>query len=128
MQSNSILYRVWQLPVILAWRFAIFLAAKTYRHGFVICDITSTESKYRDSFAADVQTVLDQLAVESPKVLQELRYYVRYVARAQIQNRFDYYSGTKLLLLNIDYETGAARLHARIKRDVLEFLDLANDD
>jgi len=99
------LRRLWQLPTTFAWRVAILFASKSSHWNIVVCDVTSTQS-YRRRFTADVRAVLDELATMSPKALQHAQQHVRYIARAQIHSRFEYFSSSKLLLLRVDYESG----------------------
>ncbi|SRR6266511_4268443 len=126
MDYSRILRRLHQLPVIFAWRIAISFAFKSFHRDIVACDVTSTESKYRDCFAADVKSVLDDLALTSPEVLQRAQQYIRYIARAEIDNRFEYFSGPRLLLLHVDYEHGDVDTLESIRRDIMEAVTLAH--
>jgi len=92
----------------------------------VICDVTSTESRYRDCFAADVKSALDDLAVISPEVLRRVQQYIGYIARAEIVNQFDYFVRPRLLLLGVDYEHRDSDLRTSIKRDIAEAARLAH--
>ena len=123
---RNLLRRLHQLPVILAWRLAILLARKTDHLNIVICDVTSTESKYRDRVAADVKSILDDLALTSPELLQRIQQHVRYIARAEISNRFEYCVRPRLLLLYVDYEHRDSDLRTSIKRDIAEAARLAH--
>jgi hypothetical protein len=126
MWTTKVLRGLHQLPVILAWRIAIFIAAKSSHRKIVVCDVTSTESKYRDRFAVDVKSILDDLALTSPELLQRLQKHVRYIARAGIINRFDYFVRPRLLLLHVDYENERSDLRSLIKRDLVEAATLAD--
>jgi hypothetical protein len=126
MRNSNLLRRLQQLPVILAWKFAILFARKTYHLNIVICDVTSTESKCRDRLAADVKSILDDLALTSPELLQRIQQHVRYIARAQIPNRFDYFAHPRLLLLHVDYPHRRGDLRTSIKRDIIEGATLAD--
>jgi hypothetical protein len=126
MYKNKILRRLHELPVLCAWRLAIFLAPKSYHSNIVVCDVTSTQSKYRDCFAADVKAALDDLAVTSPEVLRRAQHYIRYIARAEIINEFDYFIRPRLLLLGVEYEHGDSDLRTSIKRDIAEAARLAH--
>lgn len=123
---DKVLRRLHELPVLCAWRLAIWLAPKSYHSNIVICDVTSTQSKYRDCFAADVKSALDDLAVTSPEVLRRTQQYIRYIARAGITNRFDYFVRPRLLLLGVDYENVDGDLRTSIKRDIVEAASLAH--
>ena len=126
MYKNKILRRLHELPVIFAWRLAIFFAVKSFHRNIVICDVTSTESRYRDCFAADVKSALDDLAVISPEVLRRAQQYIGYIARADIVNQFDYFVRPRLLLLYVDYEHRDSDLRTSIKRDIAEAARLAH--
>ena len=115
-----------QLPVVLAWKFLILLARKSYHLNIVICDVTSTQSKFCDRFAADVKTILDDLAHTSPELLQRIQQHVRYIARAEISNRFEYCVRPRLLLLDVDYRHERGDLRTSIKRDIVEAATLAD--
>jgi hypothetical protein len=123
---DKVLRRLHELPVLCAWRLAIWLAPKSYHSNIVICDVTSTQSKYRDCFAADVKSALDDLAVASPEVLRRIQQYIRYIARAEITNRFDYFVRPRLLLLGLEYEDGNGDPGISIKRDIIEAASLAH--
>jgi hypothetical protein len=120
MRNSNLLRRLQQLPVILAWKFAILFARKTYRLNIVICDVTSAESKCRDRLAADVKSILDDLALTSSELLQRIQQNVRYIARAEISNRFDYLAHPKFLLLHVGYPHQRGDLRTSIKRDIIE--------
>jgi hypothetical protein len=126
MYKSKILRRLHELPVIWAWRLAIFLAPKSYHSNIVVCDVTSTQSKYRDCFAADVKSALDDLAVTSPEVLRRAQQYIGYIARAEIVNQFDYFVRPRLLLLGVDYEHRDSDLRTSIRRDIAEAARLAH--
>jgi hypothetical protein len=126
MDYSKILRRLHQLPVIFLWRIAIFFALKTFHRNIVVCDVTSTESEYRDCFAADVRSVLDDVALTSPELLQRTQQHIYYIARAEITNRFEYFSRPRLLLLYVDYEHGDGDLRNSIKRDIVEAATLAH--
>jgi hypothetical protein len=126
MYKNKILQRLHELPVLCAWRLAILIAPKSYHSNIVVCDVTSTQSKYRDCFAADVKSALDDLALTSPEVLRRTQQYIRYIARAEITNRFDYFVRPRLLLLHVDYEHGDVDTLESIRRDIMEAVTLAH--
>jgi len=126
MYKNKILRRLHELPVVLAWKFLILLARKSYHLNIVICDVTSTQSKFCDRFAADVKAILDDLAHTSPELLQRIQQHVRYIARAEISNRFEYCVRPRLLLLYVDYEHRDSDLRTSIKRDIAEAARLAH--
>jgi ABC-type uncharacterized transport system YnjBCD ATPase subunit len=129
MSRNKILRRLHQLPAVFLWRIAIFFASKSLHWNIVVCDATGTQSKHRDRFAADVRSALDDLAVTSPELLQRTQQYVHYIARAQISNRFEYFSISRLLLLDVDYESGDVDQRSSIRRDIVEaarLIHLAN--
>ena len=126
MYKNKILRRLHERPVLCAWRLAIFIAVKTFHRNIVICDVTSTESRYRDCFAADVKSALDDLAVTSPEVLRRAQQYIGYIARPDIVNQFDYFVRPRLLLLGVDYEHRDSDLRTSIKRDIAEAARLAH--
>ena len=115
-----------QLPVVLAWKFLILLARKSYHLNIVICDVTGTQSKFCDRFAADVKAILDDLAHTSPELLQRIQQHVRYIARAEISNRFEYCVRPRLLLLDVDYRHERGDLRTSIKRDIVEAATLAD--
>jgi hypothetical protein len=92
----------------------------------VICDVTSTQSKYRDCFAVDVKSALDDLAVTSPEVLRRAQQYIGYIARADIVNQFDYFVRPRLLLLGVDYEQRDSDRRTSIKCDIAEAARLAH--
>jgi hypothetical protein len=123
---GNLLRRLHQLPVVLAWKFLILLARKSYHLNIVICDVTSTESRYRDCFADDVKSALDDLAVTSPEVLRRAQHYIGYIARADISNRYEYFSSPRLLLLYVDYQHGDVDVRGSLKRDILEVATLAH--
>ena len=118
MHKSKILGRLRQLPVICAWRTGIFFASKSLHWDIVVCDVSSTQSKHRHRFATDV--MLDDLALTSPEQLQRIQRHVRYIARAEIDNRFEYFASSKLLLLHVDYEHGDVDTRNSIKRDIVE--------
>jgi hypothetical protein len=126
MSKTKILRRLLQLPVIFAWRIGIFFASKSLHWNIVVCDMTSTQSKYGTRFATDVGSVLDDLAVTSPQLLEQTQQYVHYIARVQINNRFEYFSSPRLLLLCVDYENGDVNQRASIRRDIVEAATLAH--
>ena len=126
MYKNKILRRLHELPVLCAWRLAIFFAPKSYYSNIVVYDVTSTQSKYRDCFAADVKSALDDLAVTSPEVLRRAQQYIGYIARAEIVNRFDYFVRPRLLLLGVDYEHRDSDLRTSMKRDIAEAVTRAH--
>ena len=126
MYNSKILRRLQQLPVILAWRLAIFFAVKSFHRNIVICDVTSTESRYRDCFAADVKFVLDDLALTCPHVLQRMLQHIHYIARADVSTRYEYFSSPRLLLLYVDYQHGDVDVRSSLKRDILEVATLAH--
>jgi len=64
--------------------------------------------------------MLDDLALTSPEQLQRIQRHVRYIARAEIDNRFEYFASSKLLLLHVDYEHGDVDTRNSIKRDIVE--------
>src|SRR6266536_463533 len=123
---GNLLRRLHQLPVVLAWKFLILLARKSYHLNIVICDVTSTQSKFCDRFAADVKAILDDLALTSPVLLQRIQQHVRYIARAEISNRFDYFERSSLLLLDVDSRHERGDLRTSIKRDIVEAATLAD--
>jgi hypothetical protein len=125
-KGRKLVRRLWQLPTIFAWRMAILFASKSSHWNFVVCDITGTESRYRRRFAADVRSVLDELAVTSPQLLERAQRYVHYIARAQINNRFEYFSSSRLLLLRVDYENGDIDQRNSIRRDIVEAATLVH--
>jgi hypothetical protein len=92
----------------------------------VVCDVTSTQSKYRDCFAADVKSALDDPAVTSPEVCDEHNSDIHYIARAEIVNRFDYFVRPRLLLLGVDYEHRDSDLRTSMKRDIAEAVTRAH--
>jgi hypothetical protein len=120
MYAGKILRHVRQLPVILGWRIAIFIACKSSHLNIVVCDVTCTQSKHRDRFVTDVKWVLDDLAVRSPELLQRMQQRIRYIARAEITNRFEYFSSPRLLLVCVDYEHADGDLRNLIKGDIVE--------
>jgi hypothetical protein len=126
MSNNKILRRLRQLPVIFAWRMAILFASRSSHWNIVVCDITSTQSRYRRRFAADVRSVLDDLAVTSPRLLEQTQQYVHNIARAQINNRVEYFSSSRLLLLSVAYENGDVNQRSSIRRDIVEAATLAH--
>jgi hypothetical protein len=97
-----------------------------YCENIVICDVTSTQSQYRDRFAADVKSILDDLALTFPELLQRIQQHVRYIARAEISNRFDYFVRPRLLPLHVDYRHDRSDLRTAIKRDIVEAATLAD--
>src|SRR5439155_21186378 len=84
------------------------------------------QSKHRNCFASDVKSVLHDLALTSPELLQRSQQYCRYIALAQINNRFEYFSSSGLLLLRVDYESGDTNRRDSIKRDIVEAATLAH--
>lgn len=102
------------------------LARKTYHLNIIICDVTSTESKYRDRLAADVMSILEDLVLTSPELLHRLQQQVHYIARTEVSNRFDYFVRPRLLLLNVDYRHERGDLQPSIKRDIVEAATLAD--
>ena len=126
MHNSKVLRRLRQLPVICAWRTGILLASKSLYWDIVVCDVTSTQSKYRDRFTADVKSVLDHLALTSPELLHRAQQYVRYIARAEIGNRFEYFSRPRLLLLCVDYQQSNVNAQESIRRDVMDAVTLAH--
>ena len=126
MRNSNLLRRLHRLPVILGWKLAILLARKTYHLNIVICDVTSTQSKYRDRLAADIRSILDDLTLTSPELLLRIQQHVRYIARAEISNRFDYFVSPRLLLLDVDYRNERGDLRTSIKRDLVEAATLAD--
>jgi hypothetical protein len=94
--------------------------------NIVICDVTSTQSQYRDRFAADVKSILDDLALTSAELLQRTQQPVRYIARTEISNRFDYFVRPRLLPLHVDYRHDRGDLRTAIKRDIIEAGTLAD--
>jgi hypothetical protein len=126
MRNGNLLRRVQQLSVILTWKLAILFARKTYHLNIVICDVTTTESRYSERLAADVKSILDDLALTSPEVLQRIQQHVRCIARAEISNRFEYFVHPKLLLLYVDYRHERGDLRASIRCDIVEAATLAD--
>ena len=92
----------------------------------MVCDVTSTQSKYRHCFAPDVKSALDDLAVTSPEVCDEHNSDIHYIARAEIVNRFDYFVRPKLLLLGVDYEHRDSDVRTPMKRDIAEAVTRAH--
>ena len=126
MRNSSLLRCLHQLPVVLLWKLAILFARKTHYLNIVICDVTPTESKYSERLAADVTSILDDLALTSPGLLQRIQQHVRYIARAEISNRFEYFVSPRLLLLYVDYRHESGDLRTSIKRDLVEAATLAD--
>ena len=126
MPNITVLRHLRQLPVIFAWRIGILFASKTLHWNIVVCDVTSTQSKHGDCFARDVGSVLDDFAMTSPQLLQRAQQYVHYIARAEINSRFEYFSSSRLLLLRVDYESGDVNLRNSIRRDIVEATTLAH--
>jgi hypothetical protein len=92
-----------QAPVLLIFQFLVRMAPKTVHRGIVICDVSGDQSIYGERFATDVTTALDRLSEKTPKLFCRVQHFVKWIARAGIDNQFDYYAGRKLLLLHIDY-------------------------
>lgn len=101
---DRILRRIKQVPSLIGWRVAISLAKKTFHKGILICDITSSQSTHAPTFVKDVTAALDQLALSFPDAFRISHNAIRGIARAEINNNFEYFSGPKLLLLRIDYQ------------------------
>ena len=120
MHKSKMLHRLRQLPVICAWRTGIFFASKSLYRNIVVCDVTSTQSKHRDRFATDVKSVLEDLALTSPEQLQRIQRHIRYIARAEIDNRFEYFASSRLLLLHVDYDRRDVDTRNSIKGDIVE--------
>jgi hypothetical protein len=126
MWTGNISRQLHQLPVTIAWRIAIVFARKSLHRNITICDVTSTESRYRGRFDADVTSVLDELALTSPEQLQGIQKHIRYIARAEIRNGFEYFARARLLLLNVDYRRDRSDLRTSIKRYIAEAAILAD--
>ena len=84
-----------------------------YCENIVICDVTSTQSQYRDRFAADVKSILDDLALTFPELLQRIQKHVRYIARTEISNRFDYFVRPDCCLCTLTIDTTAVTSELR---------------
>src|SRR5438876_1961232 len=92
--------------------------------GILICgEMPGAEAR---RYAADVKAILDDLAHTSPELLQRIQQHVRYIARAEISNRFEYCVRPRLLLLDVDYRHERGDLRTSIKRDIAEAARLAH--
>lgn len=105
----------------MGWRLAIFLAQKTFHGGVLICDVTSSQSINGRTFVRDVITAFDQLELSSPGVFRTLHNAVQRVARADINNDFEYYCEPGLLLMRIDYQTIARPRTSEIVERLTQF-------
>jgi hypothetical protein len=97
------LQRLVQAPVLISWYFLIWLAPKTKYKGFIVCDVSGDQSVYGGKFAVDVSSALDRLSEKSPKLFGRVQHFVQRIVRAGIQNQFEYYARSQMLLLSIDY-------------------------
>jgi hypothetical protein len=114
-----------QAPVLLIFRFLIRMAPKTVHRGIVICDVSGDQSVYGEKFAADVITALDRLSEKTPKLFSRVQHFVKWIARAGIDNQFDYYARRKLVLLHIDYRQNGLMRRDAIMTYVVQVATLA---
>ena len=64
--------------------------------------------------------MLHDLALTSPEQLQRIQRHIRYIARAEIDNRFEYFASSRLLLLHVDYEHRDVDTRNSVKRNIVE--------
>src|SRR5438094_8687707 len=102
----------------------MWFAVKRFHRNIVICDVTSTESRYRDCFPADVKFVLDDLALTCPHVLQRMLQHIQYIARADVSTRYEYFSSPTLLLRHVDYQHGDVDVRSSLILVILEVATL----
>jgi hypothetical protein len=91
----------------------------------VVCDVSSNQSTYGEKFTADVERALDKIAGSSPKLFRRIQRLIRYIARAGIQNDFEYFESAKLLLLRVDYEHGGLMRRELIGLEIVQAATLA---
>jgi hypothetical protein len=92
-----------QLLYVGAWRFLVWISRKQHFDGFLIVDISGTQSKFGHRFQNDVKYVLGQNDARPRESVSVLKRHVRTIARADIQDSGEYYAITGLLLLRVDY-------------------------
>lgn len=120
---NPLLRRLRSIPSLWGWRLLISIARKASHAGIVVCDVTSTQSKYATAFQRDSGKALARLRTHSQESFQIVHETVDQIVRAEIKTTVQYYSSAKLLLMRVDYVDVDADNSSKIVNHLLELIE-----